>query len=593
MSTITINPGWDSYRLADFKVSVIRKTSEDTITTNEIALTSRNRVTVKLFENDVIGVTYKGVVQMFSPKDNTTGIDNPSQTTYTVAASDFGDDGEAHLSFNVQGSAEDYKDKNRVIDNDVNVNIKSAIVPQPFEVRLTPSTGVPTKDQAFWEVINSHHLDFEHYRNFIDDVLTSFPPSKPRGSNSPASDSKLYKSLHPSTAAIYKKEGVKKDDSRRLPFNRAEAYSLLKFATERYVERVFSLKHFLRNDDGSEDGFELEDYLGKDKVIPYYDLVKSKIKEYFNRDHCAQSGFLKSHDDITLVELIWNYWYEEGMVGKTMDVIAKRFQNIKNGFKDPLSNFALDPLRPLNNILWGYIQDTQHRLSLTRLNYEFTSEYDLCVVHGMKPGFDPAERRSKFLQSFHRLIYEATEYFVQSDNTTIRPDGFRLLNALSDTHRILAEGSGNQFGDLPTVARIEMLIEQWILSRPEIREFLGSRVMVPYEEPWMDRVDSMKALQGWNSAPINVYRDLAVYGEKILLGIRYGNWSVLTSRDHATNWADAFRDTIQRYVHSYYTVTGVDLSAQNVSINSQEKYLLPGILIREKFMRERPAVRRY
>ena len=284
---------------------------------------------------------------------------------------------------------------------------------------------------------------------------------------------------------------------------------------------------------------------------------------------------------------------KEGMVGQTMHAIAKRFQNIKSGYKDPLLNLALDPLRPLNNILWGYIQDAQHRLPPARVNSEFMNEYGLFVLHAVKPGFNPADSRTKFLQSFHRLIYEATEYFVQSDNTTIRPDGFKLLNALRDTHRILADGANNMFGNIQITARIEMLMQQWILSRPEIREFLGGRIMVPYEEPWMDRVDSMKKLQSWDNTSISFYRDLAVYGEKIILGIRYGNGTQITRRDHATNWADAFRDAIQRYIHSYYTITGVDLSSQNVSVNPEEKYLMPGMLIRERYMREKPLLKRY
>ena len=77
------------------------------------------------------------------------------------------------------------------------------------------------------------------------------------------------------------------------------------------------------------------------------------------------------------------------------------------------------------------------------------------------------------------------------------PTAFPLLNALRETHLILAEGAHNQFGDLPSAARAEMLIMQWLLARPEMREFLGGRVMVPYEEAWMDRVDTMKQIQGW------------------------------------------------------------------------------------------------
>src|SRR6185295_19589131 len=99
------------------------------------------------------------------------------------------------------------------------------------------------------------------------------------------------------------------------------------------------------------------------------------------------------------------------------------FQNVKHGNNDALANFELDPLRPLNNIIWGYIQDAQHRLNPARRNYEYEHHYGLRLA-GTPVNFNPADRRSKFLQSFHRLIYEATEYFIQSDNTIIRPDGF-------------------------------------------------------------------------------------------------------------------------------------------------------------------------
>ena len=40
-------------------------------------------------------------------------------------------------------------------------------------------------------------------------------------------------------------------------------------------------------------------------------------------------------------------------------------------------------------------------------------------------------------------------------------------------------------------------MQQWLLARPEMREFLQSRAMVPYKEAWMAAVDTMKTLQGW------------------------------------------------------------------------------------------------
>jgi hypothetical protein len=519
-----------------------------------------------------VGAKYNGVSQEF-----TKSSEGSESSSYTYQISS--DELNKIIMLTITPSS-DKSPQPVSVENDVDVNINSFNQKHPLEIKLTPTTGGATYDQSFWNVINSHKIDFKHYRNFIDDIL-SCDPKTGRPVSQAITSGKEFIEYPPEE---------RRSDSKRLPFNRTEAYSLLKYATEKYVEHVYNLRNYIHYGNG-EENTELEHYLGKDKITPYYDMIKSKIKEYFT-DRGDETGFLKAHADTNFIELIWNYWYEEGMVNQTMVALARRFQNIKSGYRDPLSNFALDPLRPLNNILWGYIQDAQHRLTATRRNYEYTSEYDLCVMSTMKPGFNPADRRSKFLQSFHRLIYEATEYFVQADNTTIRPDGFKLLNALRDTHRILAEGAHNQFGDLPTVAKIETLMEQWILARPEVREFLGGRVMVPYEEPWMDRVDSMKALQGWDNTSISFYRDLAVYGEKIILGVRYGNWTNITNRDHATNWADAFRDGIQRYIHSYYTITGIDLAAQNVNVNSEDNYLLPGIAIKIKNNKERKLARR-
>ena len=78
---------------------------------------------------------------------------------------------------------------------------------------------------------------------------------------------------------------------------------------------------------------------------------------------------------------------------------------------------------------------------------------------------------------------------------------------------------------------------EWLLARPEMRDFLGGRTMVPYEEPWMDRVDTMKTLQGWTDVTVTHFRDLGVYGEQILLSIRYGDWIDVNDEDAAKNWA--------------------------------------------------------
>ena len=129
-----------------------------------------------------------------------------------------------------------------------------------------------------------------------------------------------------------------------------------------------------------------------------------------------------------------------------------------------------------------------------------------------------------------------------------------------EVHLLLAEGASNQFGDLPWTARAEMLMQQWLLSRPEMRDFLQGRRMVPYKEPWMAQVDTMKSLQGWTDIPVTHFRDLGVYGEQILLTIRYGDWIDVNNEDAAKNWARSWRPEIQGYLHAYRAVTGMDLT---------------------------------
>jgi hypothetical protein len=132
---------------------------------------------------------------------------------------------------------------------------------------------------------------------------------------------------------------------------------------------------------------------------------------------------------------------------------------------------------------------------------------------------------------------------------------------------LLAEGAHNQFGDLPFTARLEMLMQQWILARPEFREFIPTRIMVAYPEPWMDRVDAMKKLQNWTDTSVMHFRNLAVFGEQILLGIRYGNWNDVFQSVQAVNWARYWRPQIQGYMHAYRSVTGVDLSVDVTNAN--------------------------
>ena len=226
-----------------------------------------------------------------------------------------------------------------------------------------------------------------------------------------------------------------------------------------------------------------------------------------------------------------------------MNAISWRFQNRTSAApgRDPLAGLDIDPLRPLNNLMWGYIQDEQHRLTTSSAGLRVRPP--LRAAARVRPGRPPrgANSRSQFIEAFHNVLSLSWEFYKQDDDTTIIADGFPVLNALKETHLLLTEGAHNQYGDLPWTARHEMLMQQWILARPEMREFLPTRTMVAYPEAWMAPVDAMNKLQGWSDTSVLHFRDLAVFGEQLLLGIRFGAWTVVIDPDQAANWARYWR----------------------------------------------------
>ncbi len=267
--------------------------------------------------------------------------------------------------------------------------------------------------------------------------------------------------------------------------------------------------------------------------------------------------------NVPFVELIWNYWLEEAMLVQSLNFILARFQNRKLGRgRDTLARFDLNPLLPLRNLLWGFVDDERRRLTVRRRAAEYEYQYGLRLLgRAVPPSSQLVERRTQFLEAFHGLLNACHGYFKERDDKTVDADAFPLLSSLREVHLVLARGAHNQFADLPLTARAEMLAMQWIMAQPEMREFLGGPTMVPYEEPWMDRVDAMKTLNGWADASVTHFFELATTGEQILLSIRHGRWNESgRNRDDAANWVLKWRDAIQRYIHAYRAVTGSDLA---------------------------------
>jgi hypothetical protein len=277
------------------------------------------------------------------------------------------------------------------------------------------------------------------------------------------------------------------------------------------------------------------------------------------------------------------------MLVQTMNAIARRFQNRRGSVNDPLGEFEFDTLRPLNHLIWSHIQDEQNRLTVARRAHEYHHHYGLSLEGKAVSGIYPADSRSKFIEAFHNLLYRTEQFYREDRDTTMIADAFPLLNALKEVHLLLADGMHNQFGDLTWTARSEMLIQQWMLARPEMREFLRGRYAVPYQEHWMGAVDTMKRLQGWGDASITHFHELAVTGERILLSIRYGDWVDINNiEEQAKNWARNFKPEVQRYLHDFRTVTGVDLTSDTTDTrDAATRFIQPSTLLQRRLMNQR------
>lgn len=456
--------------------------------------------------------------------------------------------------------------------------------------------GTPTDStyvQGFWEYLRQRTdaITFGKYTDFIEDVL--------RGEG--VAPAELV------AAVTHFRE------SPRLAG--IDTYELLRLATEAFLLMQCGTLTFDREQNISNEPFDskqlqasrfggkenlvadlkrkLAFYLGGNPTTPYVDRITAAYLPEADADPHPSPVFGDDIDAKVLqpcfIELIWSYWHEEAALVQTINAISLRFQNKRGpGDNDPLANLETHPLRPLANVLWGYVQDEDHRLTVARRSYEYEHQYGLSLVGRAVPKHAPADRRSQFLVAFHTLLHQAAIFYDRSANLTVRADAFPLLNALREVHLVLAEGAHNQFRELPWTARVEMLIQQWLLSRREVREFIGGRPAVPYAEEWMRTVDAMRRLMGWGDTSISNFHDLALTGEKIVLSIRFGDWSdtALTESD-AAGWAVFWRPEIQRYIHAYQAVTGVDLSAATQVASRQIDATLPSVLLQQRMARQR------
>lgn len=507
----------------------------------------------------------------------------------------YGVEDEIEIHLRLPGLADLKANFDEKMDEIVGSIEKSNLNDGHLNVSLTRTAVPPTEDILLWTVIrrSTQAIGFNNYADFIDLVLFG-------------NDGNGQASLTPKNDPPGKRLFCDLQRFRAMPFNDTDAYRLLKVATEAFLLVNAGIK-LSELDFNEAERLELNRRMGtnavtdvpymnrlwkcylnlvagtpEDLTLPYLALLSEKFRhetfknQFFSPEAlrgCYEAGkapeeYLKIlRNKLThpfLLELIWSYWHEEGMLVQTMNAISRRFQNIRGplGYRDPLANLEIDAFRPINNLLWGYVQDEAHRLSIARRVCEYKHQYGLSMQGKAVPKTYTADDRSKFIEAFHHLLNLSAAFFKQDDDTTVNADGFPLLNALREVSLILAQGAHNQFGDLPSTARQEMLIQQWLLSRPEFREFLPTRLSLAYNEPWMDRVDAMKSVQGWGDVSTDHFHRLGVFGEQLLLSVRFGAWmDINQGTAGAANWARFWRSEIQGYIHDYRAVTGVDLTS--------------------------------
>jgi len=431
----------------------------------------------------------------------------------------------------------------------------------PAPVVLQPHDAEDTLDEVFWAFLKNNQLRFKVIYDLVHETLCAADPTN----------------------------DMAKKTARRLPFIGVEEYSIVKFGVEAYV---MALLRQPVNADSLSAYLKPNSKLGGVKILDYYNTILERLDDAICTCHNPTTGTLTNDEcferfrdrlvNFSNMELIWNYWMEQGMLVQTMNAIELRFQNVRHVPElEALSRFDTSPLLPLSNLIWGYVQDKQHTLSLHRRAYEYDHEYGLVLMGNAVPVLSSFDSRSRFLEAYHTLLHKCALFYREKDDTTRVADAFGVLNALREVHLLLAEGNHNAYYNLTTTARCEMLTQQYLLAQPEMREFLGGRIMVPYAEPWMDRVDTVSNAMGWNDTSITYFADLANFGELLLLSIRYGNWSQIINVASADNWATSFRNEIMRYIHAYRTVTSVDLSADVIELRDVH-FAQPSLLMHRR-----------
>ncbi|HUB50208.1 MAG TPA: carboxypeptidase-like regulatory domain-containing protein [Acetobacteraceae bacterium] len=447
-----------------------------------------------------------------------------------------------------------------------------------IRVTMERTDSVPTLDEALWAAIHecSASIGFERYQHFIRRVFEldeqgPLPNQFSRRlTDLGARGVGAYRTLRDLTELFLVSRcgpaalGDRFDDNPLIAFANPER----RRAREEIDERLRQYLH--------------------DGEFPYIERVVNAAYPWLDNDprgfdHLIRRMFRQP----LLIELWHEMCLEHGMMMRTMDAVCDRFENdLKPGENDALTGYELTPLWGLSDFFWDWISHEPTRLSPKRRIQEYEHEYGPTSLGQGIAGLRSADVRSAFPAAFTNLLNLCEVFYKEDNQTTVIADAFPALVGLREVHRILAMGAGNAAPQLTFAARVETLMTQLTLAQPELADFLRTRKMVPYDEAWMGQVDAMKDLQGWGQPSISNYRDLAVYGERILLSIRLGDWTV-GDEDNARNWLRHHRNAIKRFNFARNAIADGNGMAAAITERPAARIALPGDG-RQAMLRGRP-----
>jgi len=243
--------------------------------------------------------------------------------------------------------------KPAILRQDTTISV-TRLIQTESKVTLQRTFAGPTKDRALWTAIRNRTaaIGFDRYKKFINCVFCDTPEQDP------FNDTRKQISKYVNDACLGSAEPT--DQKQRISIFGPYAYSVLKLATQVFLTlesgvvirsnsgekpEIFNLeKERIRLNDFS---LELRDlkkelgaYLGSAEQLPYLDRILTNLITLDDEEpksvlpYCF--GVLQFRlTSPSLIELIWSYWLEEGMLVQTMNAIALRFQNRRGSQNAP------------------------------------------------------------------------------------------------------------------------------------------------------------------------------------------------------------------------------------------------------------------